>query len=447
VVDSTAVHSPAADDAVVDVPRVDGEGEKADGTTVDGTTGDGTPGGAVADDAEGRTGDIRRILLAVATVLVGLGGVITGLTINGGGVLSTPRIFAPSPPKVSLTYQPSAGPPISPIAPVSVSAINGQLRDVSLVARGAPPVKGTLSADRRTWTAAEPLTYGKTYTWSGTAADVDGKTLPLTGTVTTVSPARLLRGTINIADGQTVGIAAPIEIQFTGKIINRAEVERALEVQTSVPTEGAWGWLPDEGGGSRVHWRPKEYWTPGTKVSVSAPLFGIDYGGGAWGPVDISSTFTIGRAQIVKADVNSHQMVVIRDGVPVASYPASYGLGSDPDRNTRSGIHVVTEKFTDKRMVNQKYGYDVVEKYAVRMSNNGEFIHANPATVGVQGSSNVTHGCVNLSLENAKEYYDSAIYGDPVEVTNSGVQLSAADGDVWDWTLSWDRWRQLSASS
>jgi hypothetical protein len=63
----------------------------------------------------------------------------------------------------------------------------------------------------------------------------------------------------------------------------------------------------------------------------------------------------------------------------------------------------------------------------------------------VQGSSNVSHGCVNLSLADAKAYYDMAIYGDPVEVTGSGVALSAKDGDIWDWTLSWDEWRKLSA--
>jgi len=45
----------------------------------------------------------------------------------------------------------------------------------------------------------------------------------------------------------------------------------------------------------------------------------------------------------------------------------------------------------------------------VRISNNGEFIHANPASSDVQGNSNVTHGCVNLSLADGEEYFNSAI--------------------------------------
>jgi hypothetical protein len=63
----------------------------------------------------------------------------------------------------------------------------------------------------------------------------------------------------------------------------------------------------------------------------------------------------------------------------------------------------------------------------------------------VQGSANVTHGCVNLSTANAKEYFDSAIFGDPVEVTGSNVPMSPADGDIYDWTVPWDKWVSMSA--
>jgi lipoprotein-anchoring transpeptidase ErfK/SrfK len=326
-----------------------------------------------------------------------------------------------------------------------VSVTNGTLEQVALTNPQGKQVAGALNEDRRVWTSTEPLGYDTEYTWSGTAKGEDGVGVPLAGGFHTIVPKQQVRGVLNIGDGRTVGIAAPIEIQFNGHVEDRAAVERALSVQTSVPVEGAWGWLPDEAGGSRVHWRPKEYWPAGTKVSVSAKLYGVDYGGGQFGAADVTSDFQIGRAQVVKADARSHRMIVVRDGTQVANYPASYGLADDPDRNTRSGIHVVTEKFTDKRMVSQQYGYDVVEKWAVRMSNNGEFIHANPASANAQGSSNVTHGCVNLSLENAKAYYDTALYGDPVEVTGTPVQLSARDGDVWDWTLSWDEWQRLTA--
>jgi hypothetical protein len=52
---------------------------------------------------------------------------------------------------------------------------------------------------------------------------------------------------------------------------------------------------------------------------------------------------------------------------------------------------------------------------------------------------------VNLATDDAKAYYDTGLYGDPVEVTGTPVKLSAQDGDIWDWTLSWDQWKALSA--
>ncbi|GEL26190.1 hypothetical protein PSU4_51440 [Pseudonocardia sulfidoxydans NBRC 16205] len=390
---------------------------------------------------------MRRILLVLAIVVVGTAGAVTAATAagrgpgdSGGGPLA---ILGP---KAAVTYTPAADATgVNPATAASATVTDGTFDEVGLVDGAGKAVKGELAADKKSWTTTSPLDYSTSYTWKGSATGTDGKQVPLVGGFATLKPAKEVRGTLNIGDGRTVGIAAPIQIQFNSHVTDRAAAEKALSVTTSTATEGAWGWLPDENGGSRVHWRPKEYWKPGTKVTVKANLFGVDYGGGNYGAANVSSTFTIGRAQIVKADVNSFQMIVMRDGKQVASYPASYGLGSDPNRNTRSGIHVVSEKFTDKRMVSEQYGYDVVEKWAVRISNNGEFIHANPASTGAQGSSNVTHGCVNLSIDNAKAYYDTAIYGDPVEVTGTPVQLSAKDGDIWDWTLNWNQWKALSA--
>ncbi|MDQ4119677.1 MAG: Ig-like domain-containing protein [Actinomycetota bacterium] len=387
-----------------------------------------------------------RRLLIIAISLIGVLGVATAVATAAGrsgldGVLS-----APSSPDVTVAYEPAAGATdVSPAAPVAVRADGGTLDQIALRDPQGEPVTGRLNADRTAWTASEPLDYGTVYTWSGRATGADNVPVPVQGTVATVKPKDTVRGTLNIGDDRTVGVAAPIRIQFDSHVQDKASVERALAVRTSRPVEGGWAWLPDENGGSRVDWRPKQYWPSGTTVSVDAPLLGVPFGGGDYGKANLSTSFTIGRAQVVKADTRSFQMVVLRDGKQVASYPASYGLAADPNRNTRSGIHVVSEKFTDKRMTSAQYGYDVMSRWAVRMSNNGEFIHANPASASAQGSSNVTHGCVNLSTADAKAYYDSALYGDPVEVTGTPVQLSPADGDISDWTIPWEQWKGMSA--
>jgi lipoprotein-anchoring transpeptidase ErfK/SrfK len=379
--------------------------------------------------------------------LIGLlAGLLVLLAACGSG--GAPAVAPPSTPApVPVAVEPVASATdVAPRAPVAATT-EGTFTEVTLTASPGGPVAGTLSPDRKRWTPNGPLAYGATYTWGGTATGPDGGSSPLTGSFTTVAPGETVRATLNIGDGREVGVAAPITLQFSAPVADKAAVERALQVRTSVPTEGSWAWLPDQDGGSRVHWRPKEYWRPGTQVDVAANLLGVPYGGGAWGREDLTTSFRIGRSQIVRADVNSFRMVVERDGQQVMDVPASYGTDSDPDRTTRSGIHVVTEKFERKRMVSPQFGYDVEMGWAVRISNNGEFIHANPGSVGSQGSSNVTHGCVNLSTADARTFFESALYGDPVEVTGTRIGLSAADGDIYDWTIDWETWQSMSALS
>jgi lipoprotein-anchoring transpeptidase ErfK/SrfK len=388
---------------------------------------------------------LRRILLALAVVLVGSLGVVAIATADERGQV-TDAVVPPVEPPATLAYAPGADASgVDPRTSATVSVKDGTLDEITLTGPDGKAVEGEPNGDRTEWSSTAELSYGTTYTWSGSATGRDGAKVPVQGSFTTLKPDKVVRGTLNIGDGRTVGVAAPIRIQFNDHVDDRAAVERALSVETSVPVEGSWGWLPDEGGGSRVDWRPREYWPAYTKVTVTADLFGVPYGGGRYGAADVTSSFEIGRAQIVKADASSHRVVVTRDGKQVFDFPASYGLDSDPRRNTRTGVHVVTEKFPERRMVSETFDYDVNMKWAVRISNNGEFLHAQPATVGVQGSANVSHGCINLSPDNAKAYYDTAIYGDPVEVTGTNVKLSARDGDIWDWTLPWDEWKALSA--
>ena len=259
-------------------------------------------------------------------------------------------------------------------------------------------VAGALNRDRTIYTITEPLGYDATYTWNGSAVGHDGKAVPVKGKLTTVAPTKVIDGGFQLADGQTVGIAAPIIIQFDAPIADKAAVERALKVTTEPPVEGSWAWLPDEVGGARVHWRTREYYPAGTKVSVDAKLYGLAFGDGAYGKQDMSLNFEIGRRQVVKAEVSSHRIQVVRDEGVIMDFPCSYGEADKARNVTRNGIHVVTEKYSDFYMSNPAAGYsNAHERWAVRISNNGEFIHANPASAGAQGNTNVTNGCINLS--------------------------------------------------
>ncbi len=81
----------------------------------------------------------------------------------------------------------------------------------------------------------------------------------------------------------------------------------------------------------------------------------------------------------------------------------------------------------------------------MRLSYNGEFTHSAPWSVKDQGNANVSHGCINLSAADAKAYFDSALPGDPVEITGSTQELQERDGLYYDWIYSWEEWQSFSA--
>jgi lipoprotein-anchoring transpeptidase ErfK/SrfK len=349
-------------------------------------------------------------------------------------------------PAAVVTASPAFGTDdVAPAAPVSVTVAGGTITDLTVTNPEGAEVSGSLSADKSTWTLSEPLGYSRDYTATGTAVGSDGRPVAIRGSWTTVTPVDQITTSISPGDGAVVGVAAPVIVHLGYEPADRALIEQHVKITTTPAVEGAWAWIQHDGDD-----HPSLDWRPNTQVHVESDIYGLSFGNGYYGGDNVTSDFTIGRNQVVLADANSHQIVVQRDGQTVATYDASYGSGDDigdPNRVTRSGIHVVTDMQETTKMSNPAYGYtNVTEHWAVRISDNGEFIHQNQDTVGAQGSVNVSHGCINLSAESAAAYFASALIGDPVEVTGTSVELSKADGDVYDWTYSWDEWQALSAT-
>ena len=382
----------------------------------------------------------RKALSAVA--LLAAPNLLAGC-MNRTGTSSAP------PATPTLTFTPAYGATgIVPTEPIGIQVSDGWFQRVALTNAAGKTVAGALNRQRTAFTVAEPLGYEAVYTWSGSVVGHDGQVTPVGATFSTVTPSRVVNGWFQLTDGQTVGVAAPIILQFDAPISDKATVERALTVTTDPPAEGSWAWLPDEVAGSRAHWRSKDYLAPGTKVHVGAKIYGVGFGEDSYGADDLTLDFDIGRRQVVRADAGSHRIQVVGDAGVIMDFPCSYGEADQPRNVTRSGIHVVTEKYSDFYMSNPAAGYNNIhERWAVRISNNGEFIHANPASSGAQGNTNVTNGCINLSDGDAQQYFYSAVYGDPVEVTGTSIRLSYADGDIWDWTIDWSEWTSMSALS
>ena len=370
----------------------------------------------------------------------------------------TTKSTGPTAPATRVSANPAFGTKnIGPNEPITVTVFNAELEKVAVLGDDGSAIAGKIAADKHTWTRTERLKYGVTYTLTATAVASDGAQQPIEGTFSTVKPKTTMAAYIQIPNGATVGIAAPIIVTFAGAVKDRAAAEKALTVTVDdgKKIEGSWGWMQDEdiqGNGvkqSRVHFRPKDFWPAHTKVHVQANLYGVNYGS-AWGREDIVRNFQIGDDLKVKADVDSHRLLVIKDDNVIRNYPVSYGVPASVDggRTTVSGIHVITDKKPGEfTMCNPKYGYCGVKEYwGVRMNNNGEFIHVNKETeaAGLLGKENVSHGCVNMSMKDGKQFFNMVYYGVPVDVRNTGVKMTYSDY-IWDWSVDYATWKTFSA--
>jgi lipoprotein-anchoring transpeptidase ErfK/SrfK len=369
---------------------------------------------------------------------------------DGAGGGSTATAAEAPPAQVSLALADGSA-DVSPLVPLEISVTHGKLGDVTLVDGEGSAVPGAVAAgaaaDTVVFTPEAPLAYGTQYKLTASAANEDKKETTASSSFSTVSPGTLSTPSIGPLDGTTVGVGMPVRVYFDEPVTDKAAVESHLQVTTSTPTDGVWSWLNN----SEVHFRPSTYWPPNTQVTLDANLYGVDFGDGIWGEKNRRVSFSVGAKHVSVVDAASHMMDVYDGDQLVQTFPMSAGSELNP---TRNGAHVVTQSYRNITMDSSTFGlavdapggYRADVEYAVRISNNGEFVHGAPWSVDQQGNSNVSHGCINLSTERAAWFFQFSQPGDVVEVRNSvGPTLSAADGDIYDWAIPWDQWQAGSA--
>ncbi|GGM90789.1 hypothetical protein GCM10009721_15350 [Terrabacter tumescens] len=333
---------------------------------------------------------------------------------------------------------------------VTASAQKGTLTKASLSYKSKKgnriPVDGTLEGG--TWTAGDLLEPGVKYTLDMEAKDADGK---VTETSKTFRTANLtLDDQVYVAvsprDGGTVGIGMPVVVRFDLPVVDKASFEKHMKVTASPAQEGSWYWLSSR----EAHWRPKTYWKAGSKVHVEANLNGVPAGGGRFGEMSRTSDFTIGRSVIAKVNLKTDQMDVMIDGKLAKRIPVT---GGRDGFITRSGVKVIMDKQTNITMRAETIGLkkgdtgyysDTPVKYAMRVTNSGEFLHTAPWSVADQGHRNVSHGCTGMSDANGKWLYGQMQIGDVVETTGTNRPMTMGNGYA-DWNLSWAKWTAGSA--
>jgi lipoprotein-anchoring transpeptidase ErfK/SrfK len=341
---------------------------------------------------------------------------------------------------VSLSITPASGSiDRAPNRGITVTAVGGKINNV-VVRAGGDPVPGRLNAAGTAWHSIWTLDVSRNYTVTATAAGSSGPPVTQTSSFRTFTPHETVTTKIVEGDQQTYGVGMPIILYFSRPIANRAAVERALQIRTSKPVVGAWFWDTQCGTAPVcLYFRPRRYWPAHTRVSFTGHLDGVEVAPGVYGYHTLTQSFTIGSSLIVVASTSAHDMNVYRDGNLFAHWPISTGRPGD---DTPNGAYLTIEKSNPVDMVGP--GYNIEVPWSVRFTWSGDYLHDAYWSVGEQGFTNVSHGCVNMSPADAETYYQMAVPGDPVKITGSPRP------GVWDngwtmWFLSWRQWQRGSA--
>ncbi|MEU9209160.1 Ig-like domain-containing protein [Streptomyces sp. NPDC048415] len=339
----------------------------------------------------------------------------------------------------------------------AVTVSKGTLTSVTMQTASGTAVAGQISADKKSWKPSAQLDRATTYKIAAEAADSAGRVAHENASFATVAPANSFIGNFTPEDGSTVGVGMPVSINFDKAITNKAAVQKGITVSSSSGQEVVGHWFS----ANRLDFRPENYWTGGSTVTLKLNLDGVQGASGVYGVQQKTVTFKIGRNQVSIVDAQTKTMKVTQDGKTIKTIPISAGA---PDHKTYQGQMVISEKFKETRMDGSTVGftkndgkgeYDIKDvPHAMRLSSSGTFIHGNYwGAKSIFGAVNTSHGCVGLSdtkgagdpNTSAAWFYNHSLIGDVVVVKNTGDKTVAPDNGLNGWNLDWAAWKAGSA--
>ncbi|MFF1354332.1 Ig-like domain-containing protein [Streptomyces sp. NPDC058297] len=398
---------------------------------------------------------MRRAGAALAAVLT-WAVVLTGVT----GCSATDSLFGkPRSPEEAIRVVPANGAKnVRTDRPMEVKLPDGRLESVKVkkFQDGQETlVPGRIDDDGTRWRpTARRLAGAAKFTVDVVAVDEDGHRSARHTTFTTSVPDKRFVGYMTPENRSTVGTGMIVSLEFNRPIENRAAVERAIHVTAKPAVDIAPHWF----GKSRLDFRPRAYWEPGTKVTVDLGLRDVEGAPGVYGIQHKKIGFTIGRSQISTVDAADDTMEVRRNGELLDTLPITAGAAKTP---TYNGKMVVSEMLEVTRMDSRTVGfggeYNVPEvPHAIRLTTSGTFLHGNFWTKYAFGESNITHGCVGLPDVKAGDadasdtpaawFFDRTLIGDVVEVVNSTDKTVAPDNGLGGWNMNWKDWTAGSAA-
>lgn len=238
-------------------------------------------------------------------------------------------------------------------------------------------------------------------------------------------------------DGQTFGVGMPLVVRFSTSPTDKDAFQKAAKVTVNGRAiEGAWFWeYVLKGEPLEAHFRPRHYWAAHSKIHVALPLKGLSAGKGLSFANDLTLDYGIGAYHVSRVDASTLRMTVYSEGKAVKVMKVSLGKKIHP---TQSGVKVVMEIKRIQHMGGQ--GYSVNVPWSVRVTQDGEFVHAASWNHAI-GEVSSSHGCTNLSIVDATWFYHFSQVGDVVEYPNTdGAPMPTWDG-LGDWNPSWPTWQ------
>ena len=224
------------------------------------------------------------------------------------------------------------------------------------------------------------------------------------------------------ADGAVVGVAHPVIVTFTAPVADRAAAERAIKIAAPNHMAGRFEWVEP----TVVQWKPDGYWPAHSHVGVQVHA--------------LSTGFDTGDQVVGVASISAHTFTVSQNGEVLRTMPASMGSrlarlrwGITP--HCPKSARCVMDSRTIGIPLESSEGYKITAQYAVRVTWSGVYVHSAPWSVDSQGYANVSHGCINLSPDNAAWYFDTVHLGDPINVVATSDRTPAGrstrDRNAW----------------
>lgn len=254
-----------------------------------------------------------------------------------------------------------------------------------------------------------------------------------------VGTAPPLTATVAINGMSNLGIAMPVQIDFSEPLSERDRVTRHISIRTEDGTkiDGRWLWY----GKQRVQFKPKPAWPAESRILVNVASADFKSVRGGFLAEPVNASFSTGGDRRIEVFLDKQRVHVIENGEVIKTLKASTGKSKTP---TVTGSFYIYARFPKKTMKSTGLKPGQKGYYEVKDVPYAQYFYEGYAFHGAFWHNNfgqpASHGCINLATkkkngrkgvnEDAGWLYQWASLGVPVTVyRNSSSKDQVANAE------------------